>query len=101
MQPAVGPPAVRGRGAAWRAAGPAGLPRAGPGARRAGPTGGSARWAGPFVRSAGRPLGRREASVLEFRLFRAIWFTFYLTDGRSVSHTHSLANRDADVNRNP
>ena len=39
--------------------------------------------------------------VLEFRLFRAIWFTFFLTDGRSVSHTHSLANRDADGNRNP
>ena len=42
-----------------------------------------------------------ELRVLEFRLFRAIWFTFFLTDGRSVSHTHSLANRDADVNRNP
>ena len=61
--PAVGPPAVRGRGAAWRAAGPAGLPRAGPGARRAGPAGGSARWAGPFLQSAGRTLGRREASA--------------------------------------
>ena len=40
-------------------------------------------------------------AMLECRLFRAIWFTFFLTDGRSVSHTHSLANRDADVNRNP
>ena len=44
---------------------------------------------------------RPSAGVLECRLFRAIWFTFFLTDGRSVSHTHSLANRDADVNGNP
>ena len=57
----------------------------------------------PARASLGRQGGgeARNTGVLEFRLFRAIWFTFFLTDGRSVSHTHSLANRDADVNGNP
>ena len=57
---------------------------------------------GAYARQFRRPgPDRLGPPVLEFRLFRAIWFTFFLTDGRSVSHTHSLANRDADVNRNP
>ena len=34
-------------------------------------------------------------------MFRAIWITLFLTHGRSVSHAHSLANRDAALDRNP
>ena len=39
-------------------------------------------------------------ALLEFRLFRAIWITLFLTRGRFVSHAHSLANRDEELDRN-
>ena len=36
-----------------------------------------------------------DESLLDFRLCRVIWLTLFLTQGGSVSHARSWANREA------